>query len=191
MPERFPMEAAMRDGTRLLLRPLRRDDTAALYDFFQRLPLETRHAAWDDIGDRELVESWGEDIDYDKVFPLLALDGTKIVAEATLHRRKGGPLRLVGRIKWMIDPLYRGRGLGTLMIQEFVRIANHRGLRHLVCMLITDLERDAVQTLEEVGFNGYFVPGYGTDPSGNQHDMVMMVMKVPEGPVSSRRNAYE
>ena len=26
-----------------------------------------------------------------------------IVADATLHLRKGGPLRLVGRIKWMID----------------------------------------------------------------------------------------
>ena len=189
MPERFPMEAAMRDGTRLLVRPLRREDTAGLYDFFQRLPLEARKAAWDDIGDRELIESWGENIDFDKVFPLLAIDGTKIVAEATLHRRKGGPLRLVGRIKWMIDPEYRGRGLGTLMIQEFVRIATNRGLRHLVCMLITDLERDAVQTLEEIGFTGYHVPEYGTDPSGHQHDMVMMVMRLPDGPVSSRRGA--
>ena len=188
MPERFPMEAALRDGTRLLVRPLRRDDTAALYDFFQRLPYESRRFAWDDVGDRALVESWGENLDYDKVLPLMAVDGTKIVAEATLHRRKGGPLRLVGRIKWMIDPDYRGRGLGTLLIQEFVRIAVNRGLRHLVCMLITDLERDAVQTLEELGFASHVIPGYGTDPDGSQHDMVMMVLKVADGPVSSRRS---
>jgi GNAT superfamily N-acetyltransferase len=190
MPERFPMEAAMRDGTRLLVRPLGADDTVALYDFFQRLPIETRRTAWDDFGDRERVELWARDIDYDRVYPLLAIDGRKIVGEATLYRRKGGPLRLVGRIKWMIDPEYRGRGLGTLLIQEFVRIATGRGLRHLVCMLITDLERDAMQTLEEIGFTSYFVPGYGTDPSGNQHDMAMMVLPLPDTlPVSSRRSA--
>lgn len=187
MPERFPMEAALRDGSRVLLRPLRREDTSALYDFFQHLPPESRRFAWDDVGDRDLIESWGTNLDYDKVFPLLALDGTRIVAEATLHRRKGGPLRLVGRVKWMIDPDYRGRGLGRVLVQEFVRIAAHRGLRHLVCMLISDLEKDAVTTLEELGFEGHTIAGYGTDPDGAQHDMVMMVLKVPDAPLSSRR----
>lgn len=189
MPERFPMEAALRDGTRLLVRPFRHDDTAALFEFFQRLPEATRRFAWDDLSDRNLVESWGENLDYDKVFPLLALDGTKVVADATLHRRKGSPLRLVGRIKWTIDPDYRGRGLGTLLVQEFTRIAMHRGLRHLVSMLISDLERDAVNTLEELGFTRHTIPNYGTDPDGSQHDMVMMVLKLPDGPISSRRNS--
>ncbi|GMV14080.1 MAG: GNAT family N-acetyltransferase [Polyangiaceae bacterium] len=187
MPERFPMEAALRDGSRVLLRPLQREDTSSLYEFFQHIPYESRRFAWDDVGDRDLIQSWGENIDYDKVFPLLALDGKRIAAEATLHRRKGGPLRLVGRVKWMVDPEYRGRGLGRVLVQEFVRIAANRGLRHLVCMLIADLERDAVQTLEELGFTGHVIPGYGTDPDGGQHDMVMMVLKVPDAPVSSRR----
>jgi len=186
MPDRFPMEAALRDGTRLLVRPFRREDTAALYEFFQRLPLENRRFAWDDLNDRALVESWGENLDYEKVFPVLAFDGTKLVADATLHRRKGSPLRLVGRIKWTIDPEYRGRGLGTLIVQEFIRMAQNNGLRHLVCMLIADLERDAVATLEELGFSSYLIPGYGTDPDGNQHDMVMMVLKLPDAPTSVR-----
>jgi GNAT superfamily N-acetyltransferase len=189
MPERFPMEAALRDGTRLLLRPFRREDSAALYAFFQHLPESTRRFAWDDLTDRKLIESWGENLDYDRVLPLLALDGTRIVADATLHRRKGSPLRLVGRIKWTIDPDYRGRGLGTLLVQEFVRVAQNRGLRHMVCMLIADLERDAVQTLEELGFQNHTIPQYGTDPDGSQHDMVMMVLKLPDGPVSSPRSA--
>lgn len=184
MPDRFPMEAALRDGTRLLVRPFRREDTGTLYEFFQRLPLENRRFAWDDLSDRALVESWGEKLDYEKVFPVLAFDGTKLVADATLHRRKGSPLRLVGRIKWTIDPDYRGRGLGTLIVQEFIRMAQNNGLRHLVCMLITDLERDAVATLEELGFQKHVIPEYGTDPDGNQHDMVMMVLKLPEGPAS-------
>jgi len=45
-------------------------------------------------------------------------------------------------------------------------------------MLIADLEADAVTTLKDLGFQSYLIPGYGTDPDGNQHDMVKMVLKL-------------
>jgi hypothetical protein len=45
-------------------------------------------------------------------------------------------------------------------------------------MLISDLEADAVQTLETLGFKAHVHPGYGTDPDGNQHDMTMLVLKL-------------
>ncbi|NJL29465.1 MAG: GNAT family N-acetyltransferase [Thermoanaerobaculia bacterium] len=178
MPNRYPQEAVTRDGRRLLIRPFTRRDVDALYDFFQRLPVENRRFAWDRIDDRSLIESWGQNLDYAKVFPLIALDGAKIVADATLHRREGGPLRLVGRIKWLIDPEYRGVGLGTLLVNHFIGTARTNGLRHLSCMLISDLEADAITTLEGLGFGAYDVPGYGTDPDGNQHDMTKMILKL-------------
>ena len=125
-----------------------------------------------------MIESWGQNIDYAKVFPLLAVDGNKIVADATLHYRDRGPLRLAGRVKWMIDPAWRGVGLGTLLVNHFIDTARENGLRHLNSMLISDLEADAVQTLETLGFKSQVQPGYGTDPDGNQHDMTMLVLKV-------------
>jgi GNAT superfamily N-acetyltransferase len=178
MADRFPQEVVLRDGRRLLLRLFTAQDTGILYDFFQRLPEEVRRFAWDRIDNRALVESWGENLDYDKVLPILATDGHRIVADATLHFRDGGPLRLVGRIKWLLDPQFRGLGLGTTLVNSFIRIARTNGLRHLTCMLISDLEADAVKTLTGLGFDGYTVPGYGTDPDGNQHDMIKMVLKL-------------
>jgi len=178
MPDRFPEEAVLRDGTRLIIRPFESRDVDALHAFFVSLPTDVRRFAWDDVADRTLIRTWGDNLDYDKVLPLLAFDGTKVVADATLHRREGSPLRLVGRVKWLIDPAYRGRGLGTLLVNEFIRMASLNGLRHLTCMLISDLEADAVQTLTELGFVGYHIPDYGTDPDGNQHDMVKMVLKL-------------
>jgi GNAT superfamily N-acetyltransferase len=178
MLNRYPQEAALRDGRRVLIRPFTSRDTGAVYDFFQRLPEESRRFAWDRIGDRSLVESWGLHLDYAKAFPLLALDGTRVVADATLHRREGGPLRLVGRVKWLLDPGYRGVGLGTLLVHQFVNHARANGLRHLTCMLISDLEADAVKTLEGLGFDSFVVPGYGTDPDGNQHDMTKLVLRL-------------
>lgn len=178
MPHRYPQEAALRDGRRVLLRLFSEKDVDALYDFFHRMPLEYRRFAWDHVENRTLIESWGRNVDYAKVFPIIAVDGSKIVADATLHMRDGGPLRLVGRIKWMLDPEYRGAGLGTSLVTHLIRVGRERGLRFLSCMLISDLEADAVKTLEDLGFQSFVQPGYGTDPDGNQHDMTKLILKL-------------
>jgi GNAT superfamily N-acetyltransferase len=178
MPHRFPMEAVVRDGRRLLIRPFTERDTDALYRFFHGLPLELRRFAWDNVDDPEVVAGWGRNLDYAKVMPLLALDGQRIVADATLHRRERGPLRLVGRIKWMIDPEYRGCGLGTALVNTFISIARDQGLHHLSCMLIADSEADAVKTLRTLGFTEHTHPSYGVDPDGTAHDMVKLTLKL-------------
>lgn len=178
MPDIYPQEAVLRDGRRVLLRPFASNDVEPLHEFFNRLPLSYRRFAWDSIENKSLIESWGRNIDYSKTFPLLALTGKKIVADATLHRRDGGPTRLVGRIKWMIDPEWRGAGLGTLLVNNFITMGRRAGLRHLSCMLISDLEADAVKTLTTLGFTSIVQPGYGTDPDGNQHDMTKLILKL-------------
>ncbi len=178
MPNRFPQEAVLRDGRRLMIRPFTSRDSRDLFAFFQRLPDDVRRFAWDNIDDPALVELWSREIDYAKVLPLLATDGSKIVADATLHRRERGPLRRVGRIKWLLEPEYRGLGLGTTLVNNFIAIAREQALRHLTCMLVSDFEADAVATLRELGFDEHPIPGYGTDPDGNQHDMVKLVLKL-------------
>ena len=152
----------LRDGRRVLLRPFAPSDTEALYQFFHSLPATYRRFAWDNIDNRDLIESWGRSIDYAKVFPLVALDGSRIVAD----------------IKWMIEPTFRGVGLGTLLVNHLVKIARERGLRHVNSMLISDLEADAVKTLEGLGFVSFVQPGYGTDADGNQHDMTKLILRL-------------
>ena len=178
MPARFPQIAVLRDGRKVLIRPFASQDTDGLFDFFQKLPLETRKFAWDDISNLALIERWARSIDYSKALPLLALDGSTIVADATLHRRHGGPLRHVGRIKWLIGEAYRGQGLGTTFVNQFITIAREDGLRQLTCMLIADAEVDAIRTLSELGFSRYVIPGYGADPDGQAHDMVKLVLQL-------------
>lgn len=176
MPDRFPQEAVLRNGSRVLIRPFTRHDTDALWEFFQGLTPELRRFAWDNVDDRSLIEAWGRNIDYSKVFPLIALTGNRIVADATLHRRERGPLRLVGRTKWLIDPEYRGQGLGTNLVNHLISTARLHGLRHLTCMPIAKLEQDAIDTLSGLGFQKIPIPGYGADPDGNPYDMVKLVL---------------
>jgi len=176
MPHRYPQEVSLRDGRRALLRPFAPGDVPALWDFFQRLPARTRRLAWDRIDDRAVVESWGRNVDYGAVLPLVAVDGGRIVADATLHRRQGGPLRLVGRIKWLIDPEWRGVGLSTIILTHFISIARENGLRHLSTLLVADVEAAAVRILTDLGFRCTVLPGYGADPDGGAHDMAFMIL---------------
>ena len=87
-------------------------------------------------------------------------------------------LRLVGRLSWLLDPAYRGQGLGTLLMNNFIRIGQAYGLRHLTCMLISDLEADAVATLRGLGFGELKIEGYGSDPDGNPHDMIKLYLRL-------------
>lgn len=172
---RYPEHAVLRDGRSVVIRPFHQDDIDELHAFFLRLPAELRRFAWDRIEQRSLVEGWGKSIDYNKVLPLLAFDGSRIVADASLHRRDYGPLRLVGRIKWLLEPAFRGVGLGAMMVNILMDTARARGLRHVTCMLISDLEQDAVDVLTPLGFKEYRIPGYGADPDGTSHDMSKLV----------------
>lgn len=182
MPATYPKATVLRDGRRVIIRPFREDDVDALHRFFLDLPAEVRRFAWDPIDYRGLIESWADNIDYDKVFPLLAFDGARVVADASLHRREHGPLRLVGRIKWLIDPTFRGVGLGATLVNLLMSAAAERGLRHLTCMLISDVEQDAIDVLTPLGFREYRVPGYGVDPDGASHDMSKLVYSFAPSP---------
>lgn len=172
---RYPTHTVLRDDRRVMIRPFREEDVDALHAFFSNLPAEWRRFAWDRIENRGLIESWADNIDYDKTLPLLVFDGNRVVADASLHRREFGPLRLVGRIKWLIDPAFRGAGLGALLVNLLMDEARAMGLRHLTCMLISDLEQDAIDVLTPLGFEEYRIPSYGVDPDGGTHDMSKLV----------------
>jgi GNAT superfamily N-acetyltransferase len=178
MSDHVPCEVGLKDGTRVLVRRLAQSDGAALYAFFQRQPVELRRLAWDDVDNRDLVEAWARDVNYESTLPLIAVDGTKIIADATLRYRERGPLRLVGRVRWFIDTEYRGRGLGTSLANRLITVARENGLRFLSCMLSTRLESRDIEILTERGFAATHFPGYGTDPDGAPEDMTYLVCKL-------------
>ena len=178
MSIRFPQEAHLRDERRLMIRPFAEADVDSLWEFVKGLPSKVRRFAWEDFEHRETVLQWARDHDYDKAGPLLAMDGAKVVGEARLVYRDGGPLRLVGWIQWMLDPEYRGVGLGTLLVNDFITMARESGLKNLTCMLVPEYEADAVNTLRRLGFGQIEIPKYGVDPDGNAVDMVKMILEL-------------
>jgi hypothetical protein len=86
MVHAYEKEGKLKDGSRVVLRPMVAEDREKLIAFFQSLPEEQRIFLRHDVTDPEVIRSWTEQIDYGRVFPLLALAGDRVVGDATLHR---------------------------------------------------------------------------------------------------------
>ncbi len=171
---RYPKDYVLRDGTRLLFRPMVPGDVDALWDFFRLIPPEDRLYFREEIDRRDVVRRWADALDYDAVLPILAFDGGRIVGDATLHRQKSGWKRRLGFLRIQVAPDFRHRGLGTAMIRELRHIGEKMGLRYLVAEIIEE-QQPAVRSFEKLGFEKVAVlPNYVCDADGRLHNLVVL-----------------
>jgi len=177
--DRYPREITLRDGGRLVLRPMIREDGDRLWDFFRRIPPEDKMYIRDDVSRREVIEEWVRNLDYDHVLPIFALDGDRVVGDATLHRNKSGWKQRVAMIRIQIAEEFRHRGLGTAMIREMRHLGEKAALRHLVAEAIEE-QQAAIRAFEKMGFDPVGVyRNFVNDQKGRLHDLVVLVYPMP------------
>ena len=124
----FSKTAALKDGSRAVLRPLRREDEKQLHQLFLGIPEQERMFIKHRVQDAEVIRDWCQNIDYGRNLPLVALLGGKIAGLATLHQQLGGWRRHIGRVSVLVHPQFRGRGLASMLVGEIVDIARRAGL---------------------------------------------------------------
>lgn len=177
---RYPVTSALRDGTKVELRPMTSADTRALIDFFRRVPEDERFFLKDDVSDPAVIEHWAAALDYDRALPLIALDGEKVVADAVLIRHRGGYRRDSSEIRVVIDPEYRRRGLGTVLIRELVNVAWDAELDSVVFEMVAGVQDEAIEAIQALGaICAGVVSEYAKDQHGNPHDL--MFLRLPLG----------
>ncbi|MGA7146845.1 MAG: GNAT family N-acetyltransferase, partial [Desulfobacterales bacterium] len=128
----YQKEAELKDGTKLLLRPMVPEDQDALYKFFKEIPREDARYLRDDVSSRLLVEKWAKNLDYEKTLPILAIKDDAIIGDATINRRRSGWKHHLGTVRVFVHKEYRNVGLGHLMIEELVDIAYKLGIEKLI-----------------------------------------------------------
>ena len=173
----FRQVITLRDGARLLLRPLTPDDKPALLDLFLPVPYEERQYMRHNINDPELVSVWATNPEYDKTFPLVAVSGDRIVGNATLHFGQG-PSRHRAEMRIFLAKDFRRRGLGAKMVQALVDIAKRRSLYLLEVQIVSNLVND-IKAMQKAGFdvNGT-IEDYFMLPDGELRDIVLLMMRL-------------
>jgi RimJ/RimL family protein N-acetyltransferase len=171
-------EGVLKDGTRVILRPLETKDREKLIDFFRRLDDRELSFLRNDVRDPAVIDHWMEHLDYQRVFPLVAEFEGRIVGDATLHMRKVGWKRHLGNVRVVVAKDFQGRGLGTLLINELVDLAAEFGLEKLVAEIHLQATA-ALSVFKKAGFSVKAVfEDLVKDPQGRNSDLVVMVCDV-------------
>lgn len=131
LPE--PREYHLRDGTRVLVRPIREDDKERLRETFRRLSPEARYQrflhAINELSDAQ-VRSLTE-LDYHDHMSWVALDPSRpelpAIGEARYIRVANHPE--VAEVAVTVVDAWQGRGVGTLLFRMVCKWATGHGVR--------------------------------------------------------------
>ena len=175
----YPKEVTLKDGRKIVLRPLSRGDYQRLSDFFHSLAEEDRLFLADNVLDPELIRGWTDNIDFTKVIPIVALDEQeRVIADGTLHLNTGGWARHVGHVRLVVGPTHRKAGLGTVIARELVALAEERGLEKLQAHVVEDAT-GSVRMFERLGFKkAAVIPELVKDINGNPRSLLFMINEV-------------
>ncbi|MBI5418492.1 MAG: GNAT family N-acetyltransferase [Deltaproteobacteria bacterium] len=172
--DRYPKEIALRDGARLVFRPMVREDADRLAEFFRMIPPEDKMYLRENVDRLETIEKWAEALDYDAVFPILAFAEERIVGDATLHRNRAGWKQRVGKVRILVSPEFRHRGLGTAMIRELRHLGEKASLRYLMAEVLEE-QQIAIRAFEKLGFERMVVyRNFVNDQKGRLHNLVVL-----------------
>ena len=178
MQKDYQKQCKLKDGSVVLLRPLVAEDHQRLIEFFQSLPENLRLYLRHDVSDKKIIESWTENIDYSRVFPVIALVGDRIVGDVSLHRIPFGWKHHIGTIRVVVAPEYQDKGLGTLLINEIAELAAEFGLEKLWAELPLNVPA-AIAVFRKAGFSSKaVVEGLVKDLKGRNTDVVIMVCDI-------------
>ncbi|HSQ25690.1 MAG TPA: GNAT family N-acetyltransferase [Anaerolineales bacterium] len=171
----FRQVVTLRDGARVLLRPLVPDDRQALVDFFVPVPMDERRYMRHNINDPLVVASWAENPNYEHVFPLVAVIGDRIVGNGTLHFGEGHS-RHRAEMRIFLAKDFRRRGLGNKLIQALIEQARKRSLYLLEVQIISD-HVDVIKAMSKAGFETVCTfEDYFLLPDGELRDVVHMIL---------------
>jgi RimJ/RimL family protein N-acetyltransferase len=167
----------LRDGARVLLRPLTSGDRQALIDLFSVISEEERRYFRTTVKDAELVGGWVDNLDYDRVLPIVAVIGDRIVGDATLHFHDG-PYRHIAEIRVFLAKDFRHRGLGVRMLNALIELAKRRNLYILEVEVVND-QLEIIRAFQNVGFVLKSVSQeYFMLPDGELRDLTHLVLRL-------------
>jgi RimJ/RimL family protein N-acetyltransferase len=176
--DRYPQKVTLEDGTELVLKAMNKQDERILMDFFEDLYDSDRQYLRNDVSNYRVVREWFNNLNYNRVFPLLAVHEGRIVANATLHRKPFGWMRHVGEIHIVVSPSFRKRGLARVMFRELIHTAEEAGLEKLIAeMAVTQV--GAIEVFRKMGFKDEAImKDYIRDAKDEVHDLLVMTLDI-------------
>jgi len=129
---------ALKDGTRVTLRPIRSQDEAGLIALHARLGPETAYQRFFAALPR-LPDDWAHflaNVDYERRMAIVAVHpGDELIAVARYDHDEAAN---EAEIAIVVQDRWQGRGLGTILMTELLGYAESRGIRRYRAYVLAD-----------------------------------------------------
>ncbi len=132
-----------------------------------------------DFTDPEVIDYWIEHVDYRRVLPLVAVDlsANRIVANANLYKGKH-TAKHIGEIRIFVSEPYRHLGLGSLILDEMLRLAMKENLKWLKAEVAAQ-DKTMIKALRRKDFHiRAILEDFFLAKDGKTYDVALMVRSV-------------
>jgi len=179
LDEKYPKKVQLGDGSPVTIRYMVKEDEAKILKFFNDIPKNDISFLREDISNPQVIKNWCKHIDYSSILPLLATDDKgDILADATLHMLKGGWMSHIGRVRIVVHPNARKKGLASILVNEIMKIGFKLGLEKLDAEFMAEQEL-AIKVFEKLGFEKTAIlPDHVKDIESKSHDLVILIFNL-------------
>ena len=154
-PSKYETDVLLKDGSRILLRPVRRDDAEAWLAFLNGLSRHTLYLRYHHVPKKMAAEDAIRacTVDYSNTFALVAEvledDRREIVAVGNYYRLPG---KQSAEIAFTIADGYRGKGIGTRLLEGLANVARDNGIGVFEGDVLAE-NREMMTVLRDYGFH--------------------------------------
>ncbi len=176
----YPKIVKLKDGTKAILRLMANEDLDSLSEFYKTIPESDRLFLRVDVTDRLQVERRFGNLNYEFVYPILALVDDQIIGIGTLFRAEFGWKRNLGEVRVLIAPDYQRKGLATFFIRELFFHALKAKIYKLKAEM-TESQESAMAAFERLGFREEArLKKHVTDIRGRRRDLIIMSLDIED-----------
>lgn len=167
----------LKDGARLLIRPLTADDKQALLDLFLPMSMDDLRYMRHNVKNEQVVGDWCDKINYDEVLPLVAVFGNRIVGVTTLHYNPG-PARHRAEVRIFLAKDFRRRGVGSRLLQGLIELAKRHNLFLIEVYIVSD-QNHIIRAFQNAGFETKIIyEDYFMLPDGDLRDVAHLILRL-------------
>lgn len=151
-------------------------DASALQAFFRSIPEGDRTFFKEDVLDPDTVTGWTLDT---RARRLVAVDGDRVAGYVAVIPLAGWSSH-VGELRVVVDPPYRGRGVGRALARRGFVEAVELGLEKLQVEVVAE-QAGSVAMFERLGFEPEaLLRDQVRDHAGTRHDLLVLAHRVDE-----------
>lgn len=164
----------LKDGTKVLLKPLKIEDLDKSVAFFRALPDKDREYLRVDVTKRAVVRRRISSIKPGKLVRIVAVLNDEIIADGALEFEQDTWKRHVAELRLIVARPFQNRGLGMLMARELFSIALKKKVEEIIAKFMKP-QVGARKIMQRLGFHQEAVlHDYVKDVKGKKRDLVIM-----------------